>query len=199
MPEQSLHNRYHLMRHGESLANVADLIVSKPENGVRPIFGLSERGKEQARRSAIISGLSSRAIIYSSDFSRAHETAWIVADTLGARTPILSHTLRERDFGKWELTSTANYRHVWETDKHLATSHPVMPVRRIDGVESPAEVLARTSRLVALTEQEYRDENILFVSHGDTLQIMQTGFEEVPPHQHRSLPHMDTAEIRRIN
>lgn len=36
-----------VVRHGQSEANVADLVVSKPENGC-PLYGLTELGHQQA-------------------------------------------------------------------------------------------------------------------------------------------------------
>ena len=42
-----LANRYHAMRHGQSRANVAGVIVSGIENDRRGDWGLSELGREQ--------------------------------------------------------------------------------------------------------------------------------------------------------
>ena len=69
-----MHNRYFLMRHGESEANVADLIISYPETGCKR-YGLSKQGRQQVRLSALESGLGSDTLIISSDFLRARETA----------------------------------------------------------------------------------------------------------------------------
>ena len=53
--------------------------------------------------------------------------------------------------------------------------------------------------LVAELEQRFSGRDILLVSHGDTLQILQAGFRGMSPARHRGLPHLDTAEIRRID
>ena len=43
----SLRNRFFVLRHGQSLGNVAKTIVSDPKNGCSD-YGLSDIGKEQA-------------------------------------------------------------------------------------------------------------------------------------------------------
>jgi hypothetical protein len=43
----SLRNRFFVLRHGQSLGNVAKIIVSDPKNGCSD-YGLSDIGKEQA-------------------------------------------------------------------------------------------------------------------------------------------------------
>jgi probable phosphoglycerate mutase len=40
--------------------------------------------------------------------------------------------------------------------------------------------------------------DILLVSHGDTLQILQTGLAKMSLTKHRELPHLETAEIRQL-
>lgn len=193
-----LRNRYYLMRHGESRANEAGLIVSRPENGLRDEFGLSEQGREQVREAALRTQLSRRALIYSSDFARTRETAAIVSSLWGAESYNSTPALRERDFGSWELTSSENYEKVWRADRESWQARTCSPPVRVNGVETPMEVFCRVSRLLALTEYHHEDEDIVLVSHGDTLQILQTGFLELPPHRHREVPHLQTAEIRRI-
>ena len=59
-------------------------------------------------------------------------------------------------------------------------------------------MLDRTTALIADLERRYSGRDILLVSHGDTLQIMQAGFLRMDPSAHRRLPHLDTAEIRQL-
>ncbi|MBO0776261.1 MAG: histidine phosphatase family protein, partial [Actinobacteria bacterium] len=68
--------------------------------------------------------------------------------------------------------------------------------RRDNDVEPVTAVLDRTTAFVAALEREHRGRDILLVSHGDALQILQAGFAGVDPARHRSLPHLRTAEIR---
>lgn len=192
MGSERLQNRYYAMRHGQSRANQQELIVSHPQHGKLDIYGLSKQGEQEVLRAATVARLSSRAIIYSSDFSRARQSAEIISDVIGADQPLLTAALRERNFGKWELSSTDHYHRVWQAD----ASFPELVHE--DGVETAREVYDRTAALLARLERYHKDEDILLVSHGDTLQIMQTGFVGLPPHHHRQVEHLRTAEIRHL-
>lgn len=179
------------MRHGRSLANEAGLIISDPVQGVLADYGLSEMGRQQAVGSAQNSALSDKTLIYSSDFSRARQTAEIVRQILNAGKVTIAEALRERYFGSWDKTSHDNYAKVWELDRHSGTSSH-------NNVESLASVLERAAKLIAEIENQYSDKTILLVSHGDTLQILQAGLAGHSPTKHRDLPHLETAEIRRL-
>lgn len=187
----ALHNHYFVMRHGQSKANLQGIIISHPENGTKPDYALTDLGRQQAKKSAEEYTLTDKTIIYSSDFSRANETANIVRETIGADEVHVTKQLRERHFGNWEKSDHANYHKVWEVDKVNAD--------HIDeSVESVNSVLSRGTALIMQLEKEYENKDILLVSHGDILQILQCGFLKVDPSGHRSLTHLETAEIREL-
>lgn len=190
----SLKNRYFVIRHGKSEANAKEIILSHPDQGTTA-FGLVDEGKKQAYESALKakeSGLlDSSTIIYSSDFTRAKETAEIICEVLGACPVILTEKLRERYFGNHEQTHNSNYQKVWDVDVNN-------PDHKENDVESAAEVQLRTTSLINELEGKYSGKKILLASHGDALQILQTGIEKVSPSVHRSLPHLETAEIREL-
>jgi broad specificity phosphatase PhoE len=183
-----LANRYRAMRHGQSRANVSGIIVSSIEADRRGDFGLSEAGREQAAAAARGCGLPAETVICSSDFARARQTAQIVRDCLGAAPVLVGPALRERFFGDFDGGPAARYAEVWAADADGTAGAA--------GVEPPSAVLARAAGLVAGLEQRYRDREILLVSHGDTLQILQAGFAGIDPARHRTVPHLATAEIR---
>ncbi|HVU59739.1 MAG TPA: histidine phosphatase family protein [Candidatus Saccharimonadales bacterium] len=188
---KKLTNRYYVMRHGQSKANLQNIIVSHPQNGTHMDYALTELGKQQAYASAKQSSLSSDTVIYASDFSRARETAEIVREVLGTPVVHITIALRERHFGDWEKSDSANYHTVWASDKTNAD-------HREHNVESVNAVLDRVTRFILSLEKRYTDKDILLVSHGDTLQILQTAFENTSPTEHRGLRHLETAEIRRM-
>ena len=186
-----LANRFSIMRHGQSKANARGIIVSRIENDRRGDFGLTDLGRRQVLAAAQRCGLPAGTVICSSDFSRARQTAEIVRACLGAAEVVIAEALRERCFGDWEGTPTANYARVWAADE--ASSG------RADGnVEPAAAVLDRTTALIMELEGRYSGRDILLVSHGDTLQILQAGFLRIDPSRHRSLPDLATAELRRL-
>jgi broad specificity phosphatase PhoE len=184
-----LANRYNVMRHGQSKANAAGIIVSCIRNDRQGDYGLTELGRQQALAVARGCDLPRDTIICSSDFSRARQTAEIVRAQLGAAGVVIAEALRERYFGAWEGSATGNYARVWAADETDSG--------RADGdVEPAAAVLRRTTALIVDLERRYAGRDILLVSHGDPLQILQAGFLQIDPSRHRSLPALETAEIR---
>jgi glucosyl-3-phosphoglycerate phosphatase len=186
-----LANRFSIMRHGQSKANARGIIVSRIANDRRGDYGLTELGRQQALAAAQVCGLPEGTLICSSEFSRARQTAEIVRAYLGASEVVIAEALRERCFGDWEGSPTASYAHVWAADEASADC--------ADGnVEPAAAVLDRTTAFIAELERSYSGRDILLVSHGDPLQILQAGFQRMDPSGHRSLPHLGIAEIRRL-
>lgn len=187
MNQSNFSNRYLLMRHGESDANASGVIVSDPKIGCER-FGLTERGSKEVVASA--KGFTGASItrIVCSDFLRTLQTAQLVADTLNLSQPQQEIGLRERFFGDWDGMSADHYENIWQRDKTNVQSD--------DHVESPEAVLKRGLNLLNRLEQEYQDQVILLISHGDMLQILSTWFAGIAAHQHRSLTHHQTAEIK---
>ena len=192
-----LKNRYFILRHGESKANVAEIILSHLENGIKEEYTLTENGEQQVRNS--VEEIKSKglldedAIIYSSPFSRCKRTAQIAKEILGAKEAIIfEERLKERHFGDFEKTHNSNYQKVWDKDIED-------PYHKNDNVESAQEVQNRTLSLIDDIEKKYTDKKILLVSHGDALQILRTGFTGKSPKEHRQLEHLKTAEIRELN
>lgn len=192
--QDTLKNIYVLMRHGRSIANEEGIIISDPKKGISG-YGLSTTGKEEVLRASKeakeTNTLDSSVVIWSSDFARARETAEIVANTLEAKAPTLTSQLRERFFGEWDGKENSNYEKIWSDDEQDSN-------HRVSGVESVSDVLDRATALVEKLERTYADKTILLVSHGDTLQILQTAFAHTEPSAHREINHMHTAEIRSL-
>ena len=117
---------------------------------------------------------------------------------LGGPEVVIAQALRERCFGEWEGSSSGKYARVWaadETDSGDANGSSGGG----GGVEPAAGVLDRATALIVDLERRYSGRDILLVSHGDTLQILQAGFLRMRPSRHRSLPALATAEIRQLH
>ena len=184
-----LRNRYFVLRHGESIANQQQLIISSPEVGVSQ-FGLSETGREQVESSVRRDRdlLSQCRAIYASDFLRTQETAQLAATILSVdlqTTPLL----RERFFGDWDGLSNQHYDSVWDADRRNAT-------QTSGNVESVDAVARRMTQFIAALELRHSDADLLLVSHGDPLQILLTAAAGKDLREHRSLDPLMTAEIR---
>lgn len=183
-----LNNSYYLMRHGQSEANVAGLIVSDPAVGCDR-YGLTPDGRQQVL--AAVRGFSNAppTRVVCSDFLRARQTAELAAQGFGLADPICDIGLRERYFGRWEGLSDNSYPPIWADDQREV-------IRQDSGVETVDAVQRRGLAVLARLEQAYSGETLLLVSHGDLLQILQTAFAGVPASEHRGLPHHQTAEIK---
>lgn len=186
-----MRNRYYLMRHGESLANVADKIISLPENGVEG-YGLSELGHRQARESALASGLTSATVVVASDFLRARQTAENACAALGIAGFELHPGLRERVFAELEGQSGQEYHRVWALDDH-DHSHSSF------GAESPVALVARLRAVLEELEQAHSGQTILLVSHGDPLRFLQLAVAGRPLTEHQQVRHFAPAEIRALD
>ena len=138
--------------------------------------------------------LSSRLVVVSSDFKRARETAEIIHRHFKVTAPLrLETSLRERDFGDFNMTDAANYQKIWSHDAQD-------PNHTAFGCESVMSVFSRTSALIERLEEEYKSEErtVLLVSHGDTLQIILTRFAGVAPECHRTLDHLGNCDVREL-
>ncbi|CAE7393144.1 gpmA [Symbiodinium natans] len=80
---QPLQHRFFALRHGESKANVAKIIISDPKVGTKK-YGLTTAGRAAVKRTGtqFAKTASQHVVIVSSDFTRARETAQVFAQTL---------------------------------------------------------------------------------------------------------------------
>ncbi|KAJ3109649.1 hypothetical protein HDU97_003125 [Phlyctochytrium planicorne] len=210
--------RFFALRHGESVPNIKGLIVSSPGIGTLPENGLTESGRHQASKAgaaladvlislAANSTLPIHLSIISSDFSRALETAAIAFQVsfealkprhdfdrfrlYPVRTDI---RLRERFFGDFDGGPNTKYEAVWDAD----VQEGPFDFFRVESVDSVARRTLELVKEVRKDAVEDVEHVVVFVSHGDSLQILQTVFEDVSPRIHRSLPHLSTAELREL-
>jgi probable phosphoglycerate mutase len=188
---KNINNHYFACRHAESEANLQKIILSDPTKGCAS-YGLTHEGREQITTAVKHCALFDKSLlIYSSDFLRAKQTAEIVANYLNIKNINISINLRERYFGSLEGLSNANYQKVWEKDI-------VNPAHKEFAVESVLEVAKRLTTLINELEAEYKKQEILLVSHGDTLQILRLLFLAEPLNNLLKYSHLGNAEILRL-
>jgi glucosyl-3-phosphoglycerate phosphatase len=200
-------NTYVLLRHGQSKANVRGVIVSRPSIGVREEHGLTEKGREQAaaagRRINELLKLSGQSpVVFTSDFSRAFETACIVSQCLERTAELrVDSRLRERNFGYLEGSPSSVYESVWANDSILGTDGFVASQRAAgaDDVESVYSVRGRMLQVVSECNVFFANRLVLLVGHGDALQILETAFRGLRPWDHRSLAHLSNCEVRQVS
>ena len=157
-------NQYFLTRHGESVSNVERIISADPEfeNGV------TEEGKQQVTMLAASLKDARIDLIYYSPLQRTRETAEQVAKALAlpADALVADERLLEISFGEYEKKSLGTY--------HADFSAGLDRLRRApEGGENWAAVKQRVGSLLYELETTHSGKNILLVSHGGTLQMVQ--------------------------
>ena len=151
------------VRHGETEANAACCYSGKLDTP------LTAAGVAQARAL----GERFRAVhfdaIYSSDLSRARDTALAIARHHGVE-PTLDRLLRERDYGDLENLSyddaRTNYPEVFAKLDAYATDFP------IPGGESAEQVRARVAAFVDRIVAEHLGQTVVAVAHGGILRAL---------------------------
>ena len=141
-----------LIRHAESEGNRDQVFTATP------FVPLTELGRDQAHAAARwIQGRHELRHVVSSPFTRARETAAIVAETL--RIPVaIEEDLRERDYGALAGLSYATPRVGYDRERYWAW--------RPEGGETLEEVLVRVGAVLDRVAASAPEHDVLVVSHG---------------------------------
>jgi broad specificity phosphatase PhoE len=148
--------RVALIRHGETVANEAQLAYGRLESP------LNDRGIAQVRATA--QALKTRGTDYhhivSSPLGRALETANLIADTL--QLPIsIEADLVECDLGEWEGITYLEMHERGYAVKSIQDDH-----FREHGGESPFDISERVKLAMLRLLGEHPGQNLILVGHG---------------------------------
>jgi probable phosphoglycerate mutase len=155
------------IRHGETAWNVDTRIQGQLD------IGLNDTGRWQAQRTAQALAHEDIAAVYSSDLSRAFETAQTIANALSARgaLQVVPHLgLRERHFGHFQGKTWAEIETHWPDDARLW--------RQRDPAWSPVEgesllqLRERIAQCVHALAQQHKGEQIVLVAHGGVMDVL---------------------------
>jgi 2,3-bisphosphoglycerate-dependent phosphoglycerate mutase len=151
------------VRHGETAWNVDTRLQGQLDIPLNP------NGREQARRVALALRDDAPDVIYSSDLSRARETAQAVASLLGL--PLTTDAgLRERNFGIWEGHTYAEVETAWPAES-LRWRRREADFGPLDGETLQQffdRVVATATRLAAA----HAGQSVLLVAHGGVLDCL---------------------------
>lgn len=155
-----LNNIYFILRHGQARSNKEQFVSSWPEKVHNP---LAQKGRQQIKK--IIPRLKREKIdlIFSSDLLRIKQTAEMVAKELDLEISF-DRRLREHDTGDLNgksLDVWYRYRVIDSFDK------------KAPGGESFADIKERLEDFLEDIDNKYRDKNILIISHGNPLIVLQ--------------------------
>ena len=176
--------RIYLTRHGETEWNKTGLLQGNTD--VR----LSAEGIHQAQLLAKYLLLHKFDVIYSSDLSRAVETAEILAEKFNLSVRTTPH-LRETNFGDWEGKSI----------KELAEAHPksfgrffTAPERcHPPNGETFLESQARVMNVLREIINVHDNQNVLIVAHGAVNRLIIGAALDMPIHKMWAISQFNTA------
>jgi isoleucyl-tRNA synthetase len=185
-------NNYYLMRHCGALSNQKNFLSSYPEITFNP---LTRKGVLDAKQKA--KSLKGKIdLIYASPILRAKQTAMIIADEI--KVPLfIDERLREIDMG---ILQNKPYE---EFDKYIVDK--VTGKRdlnkKIENGESLNEVKQRAINFILELERIHRGKNILIVSHGGVLWMLEgemkaLGFEQI---RNFEVKNYELGEIRKVD
>lgn len=148
-----------LVRHGETAHNSEGRWQGQSD------IPLSDIGREQARRLAAIFPIVHASyrpdVLYSSDLSRAVETARILAPAIGAPVHHQTQAFRERGYGSWEGKSRTECAALWPGHS-----------RPHDGEAWPDVFRRMTNGLADVLKNHPDAESIMIVGHGASLKAL---------------------------
>jgi len=153
-----------LVRHGESTDNVARRLGS-----LGPGAPLTDRGRAQASALALRLACRNVAAVYVSPLLRAHQTAEILAATLG-RGISTRDELREIGLGLTEgSTAESDIARIGAQYLRWLSGHLT---EGLDGDESGSDVVARMSATLATLASAHPGGTVVAVSHGGAIGLV---------------------------
>ncbi len=172
-------NTYFLQRHGEAETNASGTLSSWPEPGE---FHLTEKGRGQVAEAAVLLKDKKIDMIFASDLLRTKETAEIIAKGLGDMSITFDKRLREIAFGSFNGGPVSAYEEARTKLDRLA--------EKADGAEETLnDVRRRMNAFMKELEATYHGKNILIVSHGDPLWMLQTMYRGLSKDEILNWPH----------
>lgn len=145
-------NSYYVMRHGESEANIKNIIDCDGDT----TNALTEKGVAQAKEA----GKSFKEkidLIVASPFLRTRQTAEEVSKALGGVEIVTNDNLKEFNLSEFDGRLISEYH-----DKYKNVTIDT----RVTGGETLRELLLRTAKVLHDLESTYQGKTILIVTHG---------------------------------
>lgn len=162
--------RLFIVRHGETLWN-----KEGRAQGIQNI-DLTDKGKIQGECLAKRLIEENIDFIYSSDLSRAYETAKILGNNINKPVHVISD-IREMNFGQWEGLTIDDIKlkyqdsyNIWRNTPHIA---------QIPGAETLIQVQERAMKGVYNIIEKHPDKNIVLVSHGVAIKTIIFGLLDI--------------------
>lgn len=156
---------FYIVRHGQTQWNVKGIIQGQSNSS-----DLTDKGKEQAKQLDEYLRHVHFDAIFSSDLSRARNTAEIIA--LGRKLAVeTTKALRERKFGRFEGKLRAELLQ-FEQSFHKMENNQKFRYKPYPDVESDEEVASRFITFLREVAVAYPKKNVLIVTHGAMMRTL---------------------------
>jgi len=163
MKRIELNNKYYIMRHGQAISNLKEVVSCLPESFENPLTEVGRKEVEASARKLIGKKID---LIFSSPLLRAKQTAEIVGKILKV-SPEYDERLREINFGIYNSASIIEFNKYFEDrKKRIKKGAP-------NGGESYEEVLERILSFFKEINKKYKNKNILIISHQAPLFLLE--------------------------
>ena len=157
-------NFYFLLRHGETPYQLKKEKIHYPWPESSPIL-LTERGKKQIEILAKKLKQEKLDLIFSSDISRAHQTAKIIAQELGLKVN-LDLRLRDINYGIYHGRPRKEFCQNFPDEEKRFYKAP-------KNGESWSDCKKRVSDFIEEIDKKYQGKKILIIAHGDPLWLLE--------------------------
>ena len=166
-----LKNTYFILRHGQTFYQISKRKLAYPWPEKSPIL-LTEEGKKQVEKSARKLEKESIDFVYASDAYRTRHTAGIIEKNLKLKSKIVfDKRLRDIDLGVFGGKSREKF-----FDSFPRFSEKLF-YKRPKGGESWTDCQERMVDFIGKTDKKHKNKNILIISHGDPLWLLEGAVE----------------------
>lgn len=155
---------FYIVRHGESEANVQKIFQGQKIN-----TPLTDKGKEQAKKLADELRNVQIDVVISSDLTRAHQTAEIIANSKNLQVR-LDIRFRERSMEKYDGMKTHDFLKLYTEENWRCLSDEEKLSHKLDPTdENFNEIYNRFIDGLQELALTYKNKTILIVSHGGVI------------------------------
>lgn len=156
--------KLYVVRHGETLENANDCLVGRINSSLT-VEGINQAKVVKEKFKDINIDL-----IVSSPLDRCKQTAEVISDNI---IPIIySDKLLGRDHGEFtgKPKSSMNFDEYWNYNKNI----------QYERAESVKDLYDRVDNLIKELKEEYKDKNIIIVTHSGIMRILYYYFKGIP-------------------
>lgn len=187
---RSLGNKYYIMRHGQAVSNVKDIISCWPEKFNNP---LTKIGRGQVKETIQKIKETKIDYIFASDILRTKQTAELVGKALKIK-PKFDKRLRELNVGSFNGIAFEKLK-----DFYGEKGYRRFKLKPRNG-ETYIDIQKRMVSFLRDIDKKHKDKNILIVSHELPLILLDVAVKRIPNKNfYKKREKVNTAEFKDLN